>query len=116
MGQIERFQLGAIVAFAPTACGPCPARAICTNARPGAGRTVSIAEDENVQQRLRKQIATPIGRERLRLRVDVEHALAHIGQRQGRRARYRGVRNNNYDLRRAASIQNLETVQRVMAA
>lgn len=116
MGQVEHFQLGAIVAFAPTVCGPCPARPICTNARLDAGRTVNIAEDENVQQRLRKQIATPIGRDRLRLRVDVEHALAHIGQRQGRRARYRGVRNNNYDLRRAASIQNLETMQRAKAA
>ncbi len=95
---------------------PCPARAICTNARSGAGRTVEITADEDVQQRLRKQIATPIRRERLRQRVDVEHSLAHIGQRQGRRARYRGVRKNNYDLRRSASIQNLETVQRAEAA
>jgi hypothetical protein len=115
MGQVERFQLDTVVEFAPTACGPCPARAICTTARPGAGRTVNIGEDENLQQRLRKQIATPIGRARLRQRVDVEHALAHIGQRQGRRARYRGTRNNNYDLRRAASIQNLETAQRAAA-
>jgi hypothetical protein len=116
MGQVERFELGTIVTFAPSACVPCPARAICTNARAGAGRTVEITADEDIQQRLRKQIATPIGRERLRERVDVEHALAHIGQRQGRRARYWGVRNNKYDLRRAASIQNLETMQRAQAA
>ena len=116
MGQVERFQLGSVVEFAPHACGPCPARAICTTAAPGSGRTVNIGEGENMQQRLRKQIATPIGRQRMRQRVDVEHALAHIGQRQGRRARYLGTRNNTYDLRRAASIQNLETLQRAAVA
>ena len=116
MDHVEPFQLGTVVEFDPAACGPCPARTICTNATPGAGRTVNIGEDENLQQRLRKQIATPIGRQRMRQRIDVEHALAHIGQRQGRRARYRGTRNNTYDLRRAASIQNLETVQRAAAA
>ena len=116
MGQVERFRLGTVVAFSPDACGSCLARAICTNAAPGAGRTVNIGDDENIQHRLRKQIATPIGRQRLRQRVDVEHALAHIGQRQGRRARYRGTRNNTYDLRRAASIQNLETLQLAAAA
>ena len=116
MGQVERFQLGSVVEFAPHACGPCPARAICTTAAPGSGRTVNIGEGENLQQRLRKQIATPIGRQRMRQRVDVEHALAHIGQRQGRRARYLGTRNNTYDLRRAASIQNLETLQRAAVA
>jgi len=38
--------------------------------------------------------------------------LAHISQRQGRRARYLGLRKNLFDLRRAAAIQNLETIQR----
>jgi len=42
----------------------------------------------------------------------VEHALAHAGRRQGRRARYRGVRNNLYDWRRASALTNLETLQR----
>jgi hypothetical protein len=116
MGIEQRFQLGTVVAFPPNHCDPCQARAICTTAAIGNGRTVTIGKDEHLQQRLRKQIATPIGRERLRQRVDVEHALAHIGQRQGRRARYRGTRNNNFDLRRAASIQNLETAQRAAAA
>jgi hypothetical protein len=34
---------------------------------------------------------------------------------QGRRARYRGVRKNLFDLRRACAIQNLETIQRKAA-
>jgi hypothetical protein len=115
MDQTERFEFGSVVTFNPSACGPCPARVICTTAANGAGRTVTIGEDERLQHHLRKQIASPSGREQLRERVDVEHALAHIGQRQGKRARYRGIPSNNYDLRRAASIQNLETIQRAAA-
>jgi hypothetical protein len=42
----------------------------------------------------------------------VEHALAHIAARKGRRARYLGVRKNLFDLRRAAAIQNLEAMYR----
>ena len=45
-------------------------------------------------------------------RVGIEHRLAHIVSRQGPRARYLGIRKNRYDLRRAAAIQNLETIQR----
>jgi hypothetical protein len=84
-------------------------------ASPAAGRTVSIAQDERLQHRLRKLIATPKGRERLRERVAVEHRLAHLGRKQGRRARYLGVRKNLFDVRRAASVVNLETIHRVIA-
>ena len=48
-------------------------------------------------------------------RVAVEHSLAHLVRRQGRRARYWGVRKNTFDLRRAASVQNLETIDRKLA-
>jgi hypothetical protein len=65
-----------------------------------------------LQHRLRKLVKTPSGRERLRKRVGVEHRLAHLAQRQGPRARYRGVRKNTFDLRRAAAIQNIESWQR----
>lgn len=116
MGQVAHIKLGLVVMFARTVCAVCPARVLCTKARIEAGRTIDVSHDEDIQHRLRKQIATPIGRQRLRERVAVEHALAHIGQRQGVRARYRGLRNNNYDLRRAAAIQNLETTQRAKAA
>jgi hypothetical protein len=84
-------------------------------ASPAAGRTVSIAHDERLQHRLRKLIATPKGRERLRERVAVEHRLAHLGRKQGRRARYLGVRKNLFDVRRAAAVVNLETIHRVVA-
>lgn len=115
-GEVERIDLGADVEFDGAACAKCPLREQCTTAAEGNGRTVSIADDERLQQRLRKLMATSRGRERVRERVGVEHSLAHLGRRQGKRARYRGVRKNLFDVRRAASIQNLETIQRRLGA
>jgi hypothetical protein len=115
-GQIEPFEPGQVVEFDPEVCGACKLRNQCTYAASGRGRTVSIAEDERLQKKLRLLQATPSGRARLRQRVGVEHRLAHIAQRQGRRARYVGVRKNVFDLRRMAAIQNLETIQRRVAA
>jgi hypothetical protein len=111
-GELERIDLGADVEFNAEACDRCPVRIACTNAGLGHGRTVSIADNEVLQQRLRKLTATRRGRARLRERVGIEHRLAHLCQRQGRRARYRGTRKNLLDVRRAAVVQNLETVQR----
>lgn len=111
-GEIERIDLGADVEFDADACDHCPLRAKCTNAAPGTGRSVTIADNERLQHRLRKLVATPRGRKRLRERIPVEHSLAHIGRRQGRRARYRGTRKNLFDLRRTATVQNLETIDR----
>jgi hypothetical protein len=111
-GQTQRITPGAVVEFEPEACARCPLRAQCTMASAGGGRTVTIAEDERLQHRLRKLIASPQGRSRLRERVAIEHRLAHVGRKQGRRARYRGARKNLFDLRRAAAVVNLETAQR----
>jgi hypothetical protein len=61
-------------------------------------------------------MSTAKGRERIRERVAVEHRLAHLGRRQGRRARYRGTRKNLFDVRRAATVQNLEIIDRRIAA
>ena len=41
-----------------------------------------------------------------------EHTLAHVGQWQGRRARYRGIRKNLFDLRRCAVVHNLHVLAR----
>lgn len=111
-GEVENFEPGTVVEFDPEACRRCRLRARCTMASPDAGRTVSIAEDEQLQHRLRKLISTPKGRQQLRERVAVEHRLAHLGRKQGRRARYLGVRKNQYDARRAATVVNLETIHR----
>lgn len=101
-GEVERIDLGADVEFDAKACDRCPLRAQCTTAAPGTGRSVTIADNERLQHRLRKLVATPRGRERLCERIPVEHSLAHVGRRQGRRARYRGTRKNLFDLRRTS--------------
>ena len=115
-GDTVEMRFGSTVEFDPERCDECALRDRCTDTSPGHGRTVAVAENEQLQQRLRKLVATRPGRARLRERVPVEHRLAHISRRQGNRARYRGVRNNVYDLRRMAAIQNLETVQRRQTA
>jgi hypothetical protein len=115
-GEVESFEPGAVVQFDPDACGPCELRTQCTHAASGRGRTVTMAEDEALQQRLRKLQGTPGGREMLRNRTKVEHALAHIAARKGDKARYIGTRKNLFDLRRAAAIQNLEIIHRKIAA
>ena len=111
-GHTKPFRLGTTVMFDPETCDTCPLRQRCTDARRGTPRSVWINANEPLQQRLRKLIRRPSWREQLRERVGVEHQLAHISQRQGNRARYFGVRKNLFDLRRAASIQNLEVLHR----
>jgi len=110
-GQTQPFEFGQVVKFDASLCDACPLRSQCTAAKPGRGRTVRIANDEKLQKRLRRQAATAQGRQKLRERVMVEHKLAHISQRQGRRALYFGIRKNLFDLRRAAVVQNLEAIQ-----
>jgi len=112
-GQVEPFEPGATVHFDPEECGACPLRQSCTVAASGKGRSVSVAEDEAAQRAFRKLQASRPGRAALRARVAVEHSLAHVAARKGHKARYLGVRKNLFDLRRAASIQNLEAVQRM---
>jgi hypothetical protein len=111
-GQTDFFEPGHVVEFDPDVCGSCALRAQCTHSANGKGRTVSIAADERLQKKLRVLQATGPGRAQIRLRTGVEHRLAHVASRQGRRARYIGVRKNVFDLRRAAVIQNLETIHR----
>jgi hypothetical protein len=62
---------------------------------------------------LRQRQQTPLGQAKLRERIAVEHTLAHVGHWQGRRARYRGVRKNLFDLRRSAVGQNLDVTARL---
>ncbi len=111
-GQTQTFELGRVVEFDAEICDLCPLRDKCTAAQEGNGRTVSIPENEVLQQRLCKLQTSPAGRTKLRKRTGIEHHLAHLSQRQGHRARYRGVRKNMFDIRRAAAIQNLETIHR----
>jgi hypothetical protein len=111
-GEVKKIKLGQTVKFAPKSCDACELRPECTRAKPGVGRSVEIANDEKLQHKLRKMSASRAGRQKMRERVGVEHHLSHLGRRQGPRARYAGTRKNLFDVRRACTVQNLETIQR----
>ncbi|MCK8499944.1 IS1182 family transposase [Myxococcus fulvus] len=115
-GEVEPFEPGAVVHFDPEACGPCKLRPSCTQAASGKGRSVTMGDDERLQKRLRSRLQSRAGRAQLRERVGVEHRLAHLANRQGPKARYRGTRRNLFDLRRLAAVQNLEVAARYQRA
>ena len=104
------FQPGKTVHFPKATCAACPLRQRCTTS--SHGRSVAIHPDEALLAELRQRQQTPAGRAALRERVHVEHALAHVGRWQGRRARYRGTRKNLFDLRRVAVVHNLHVIAR----
>ncbi len=104
------FAPGGMVHFPKGVCVQCPLKAQCTTS--SKGRSVSIHPDEALLTELRERQQTPQGRAKLRERVAVEHTLAHVGRWQGRRARYRGVRKNLFDLRRCAVVHNLHVLAR----
>ena len=104
------FVPGGVVHFPKDTCAQCPLKSQCTTS--AKGRSVSIHPDEALLIELRQRQQTPQGRDKLRERVAVEHTLAHVGHWQGRRARYRGVRKNLFDLRRCAVVHNLHVLAR----
>ena len=104
------FVPGGVVHFPKEVCAQCPLKAQYTTSVEG--RSVSIHPDEALFIELRERQQTPQGRAQLRERVAVEHNLAHVGRWQGRRARYRGVRKNLFDLRRCAVVHNLHVLAR----
>jgi len=107
------FVPGGVVHFPKETCAQCPLKAQCTTSV--RGRSVSIHPDEALLLELRQGQQTPEGRSKLRERVAVEHTLAHVGRWQGRRARYRGLRKNLFDLRRCAVVHNLHVLARSQA-
>jgi len=115
-GHTEAARPGNTSRFPAATCDVCPLRTQCTNGAPGRGRSVTVAADEPLQMTLRRAIATPHGRARLRERVTIEHRLAHHAGKQGTRARYIGVRKNVFDARRYAATINLERLQAAQAA
>jgi DDE family transposase/transposase-like protein DUF772 len=104
------FTVGGKVQFPAQTCAVCPLRERCTTSTKG--RSVHIHPDERLLVELRQRQLTSYGRAKLRERVAVEHTLAHVGQWQGRRARYLGIRKNLFDLRRVAVVHNLHVIAR----
>lgn len=114
-GMTIPIRIGEVASFPKESCAACSKRSQCTRATKN-GRTLSIANDENLQSILRQREQTEEGRQQLRRRVGIEHMLAHLSARKGPRARYRGLRNNVFDTRRTAAIYNLESIHRRVAA
>jgi transposase len=109
-GAVQTVAPGSTVRFPAATCAACALRDRCTTSVHG--RSVAIHPDERLLTDLRALQHSPEGRARLRERVAVEHGLAHVGRWQGRRARYRGLRKNLFDLRRAAVVHNLFVIAR----
>jgi hypothetical protein len=107
-GQTVPMVPGKDAQFPASACDGCPQRAQCPTARIGQGRSLSIREDEPCQHKLRAKSKTKRGRASRRKRTAVEPAISHHIAHQGRRARYKGLRKNQFDGRRHAAVSNLQ--------
>jgi hypothetical protein len=107
-GQTVPMVPGQDAQFPAAACDACAWRAQCTKATHGQGRSLSIRTAEPFQQKLRTKMKTQHGRASLRKRTAVEHTIAHQLAHQGRRARYKGLRKNQFDGRRHAAVSNLQ--------
>jgi hypothetical protein len=104
----------ATVQFAAETCRACALRAACTPAADG--RSISLHPQEALLQQLRAIAHTPDGRAVLRRRTTIEHSLARLDQTQGKKARYKGTRKNTLDLRRCATVVNLQRLARLEKA
>ncbi len=109
-GQLAVIQ-GDKVHFPNPTCRDCSQRMQCQKPDARQGRTLTISPNEPLLQHLIVQSETADGRQRLRERVPVEHALAHQRSRQERFARYRGVAKNDFDAQRIAAVNNLQTIE-----
>lgn len=102
------------VQFAAETCRACPLRAACTTA--AEGRSISLHPQEALLQQLRATAQTAEGRAELRRRTTVEHSLARLDRIQGKKARYKGTRKNTLDVRRCATVDNLQSLARLKQA
>ncbi len=112
-GRVTHITRGGFVAFDKAHCRRCPIKPHCTDSP---RRTLRIHENEKLLIALRSAAASPDGRAVYRQRTTVEHRLARIAAVQGHKARYRGVRKNEFDLNRAAAVVNLVEVGRLRRA
>ena len=94
---------GSVYNFGKT-CKDCPLKALCTTSK--SGRSISVLEHEALVQKAREFQATPAGREVLRKRVTVEHALARLGNLGIGQARYFGHIKTRFQLAMSAAIAN----------
>jgi hypothetical protein len=88
----------------------------CKGSSCGQASSFLLLPDEVLIIELRERQQAVQGRTQLRERVAVEHTLAHVGQWQERRARYRDVCKNLFDLRRCACCSQFACPGSLLAA
>lgn len=88
-----------------SSCAGCPLRTQCTGAK--GGRQVRAHPQEELLRAARSHQQTPEGRQVLRERVAVEHALARLSHLGIGQARYMGRKKTRFQLLLAATVANL---------
>lgn len=106
---------GHVHRFPTPTCRDCLIRDHCVTERNRYGRTLPLHPNEQLFRESRAAMATPEGRAKRRVRIQVEHDLARIGQIQGTRARFRGVEKNQFDLTRVAVLNNCYVLGQLIA-
>lgn len=89
-------------------CAGCPLRPQCTKSEHG--RTLQVHAQEKLLAAARAFQQTPEGREKLRDRTGVEHALARMAQRGVGQARYFGRQKTRFQMMMAATVVNLRKI------
>lgn len=102
-GVVVPLRLGKTISFPRAGCHDCEMRERCTKS---SRRHVRIHPQERWYREMADELATPEGRAARRERITVEHTLARISAIHGNRARFRGLAKNQFDLERAAVVNN----------
>lgn len=112
-GQTTSVSVNGYASFPRGPCSDCSIRSRCL---PASGRRqLQLHPNEQFFREMAAELATPEGRAIRRERVVVEHALAHVGAIQGKRARFKGKAKNLFDLQRTAAVNNLYVIDRMLA-
>jgi hypothetical protein len=113
-GQSTHITDGNYARFPRESCAECPLGSQCL---PKSGiRQLSLHPNEQFFREMAAELDTSTGRALRRHRTVVEHTLAHVGAIQGNRARYLGKDKNQFDLERAAAVNNLYVLNRLLEA
>ena len=94
--------------FAAATCQACSLRSQCVRGKES--RTLTIQEEEGLQQRARVHNQTVAGRQSLRQRVVVEHRIARLVQLGIRQSRYLGRTKTRLQVVMAAVVANVSLV------
>lgn len=89
-------------------CGPCPLRDKCTNS--AKGRSLLVPPDFHDKRRREREARSPEGRERLKKRVAVEHAIGRLKHLGAGAARYFGRAKTKAQWLWTGAVGNLVTI------